>query len=148
MRTERLVIYTDGSAKPNPGPGGWSTVILTSWQDPHTLSGAKPHSTNNEMELTAILRAMIWLRENGSPPAIICSDSSYAIGCMSSWAAGWERKGWKKAGGPIKNLELVKTMLGLSRTLDLKWQWVRGHAGDRWNHLADTLAETARKEAT
>ncbi|MDB6134697.1 MAG: rnhA [Verrucomicrobiales bacterium] len=145
--TGRIIIHTDGSAKPNPGTGGWAVIIDAGPEEPLTLSGGKARSTNNEMELTAILHAMMWLRDNGSPPAVIHSDSRYAIGCISQWAAGWDRRGWRKAGGPIQNLELIKVMLALSRSLDLHWQWVKGHSGVRWNHLADTLAEAARKEA-
>lgn len=144
--TDQLIIYTDGSAKPNPGAGGWSVIIVTDPREPVTFCGGRPRTSNNEMELTAILRAMVWLSANSSPPATIYSDSRYAINCVSRWAAGWERKGWKKAGGPIQNLDLIKAMLPISRSLDLRWQWVRGHSGVRWNALADTVAEIARKE--
>lgn len=143
----RILLYTDGSAMPNPGAGGWSCLVLDGDRKLREMSGSKRRSTNNEMELTGIYAALTWLRDNGCPPATIYSDSRYAISCIERWSSGWERKGWKKKGGPIKNLKLIQEMFAIAKTLpDLKWRWVRGHCGNLWNEQADFLAEKARKE--
>jgi len=143
---KRIVIYTDGSA--HKQIGGWSAVIIQDTGISIMLSGGEVGTTSNVMELTAIYEAMLWLKSNGSPRAQICSDSQYALNCMWQWAACWERRGWTKKGGPIKNLDLIQRMFALSKQLDVRWKWVKGHAGDPCNELADRLAEKARMEIT
>jgi ribonuclease HI len=140
-----LEIYTDGSCEPNPGAGAWSAIILLDKDRPTVLSGKKEKTTNNEMELTGILRALEWLHDNGVKEAIIRSDSKYALGCVE-WAFGWEMKGWSKKGGPIKNLLVIQQIHDLNRRLNVHWEWVKGHNGHQWNELADRTAEAARSD--
>ena len=139
-----LEIYTDGSCSPTPGRGAWSVIVLLDRNRPLILSGAKRHTTNNEMELTGILRALEWLHDNEVREANIKSDSQYALGCVK-WAFGWEKKDWKKKGGPIKNLSVVQQIHDLNKRMAIRWQWIRGHTGHRWNELADETAENARR---
>ena len=133
-----LVIATDGSCAGNPGPGGWAGVEQLSGR---TESGGSASTTNNIMELTAMISAL----EFAGPDAdlLLRSDSSYVIKSMTQWAPGWRRRGWKKADGkPVLNRELIERMLNLyeSRTGRTEVEWVRGHSGDAANELADTLA--------
>lgn len=133
-----LVIATDGSCKGNPGPGGWAWVEQLSGE---TRSGGATSTTNNIMELTAMIEAL----EYAGPQAnlLLRSDSSYVIKSLTEWAPGWRRRGWKKADGkPVANRELIQRLLDLyeSRTGNTKIEWVRGHAGDAANELADKLA--------
>lgn len=148
MSQQKLHIYTDGGSAPtNPGPGGWAVVIAprkSSGEEPTILSGAEPDTTNNIMELTAMRMAMRWMLQTGNTEAVIYSDSQYCINVMQSWAAAWEKRGWTKKGGDIKNLDLIKDMLALSRKLQITWQWVRGHSGNHWNERADQEVHKAR----
>ena len=142
-----LEIYTDGSCNPNPGTGAWSAIILLDRRSPLKLSGKHDWTTNNQMELTGILRALEWLKGNGLSEALIISDSQYALGCVK-WAAGWEANGWakvKKRDGPIKNLDLIQQIHAINRHLSVTWRWVRGHSGNYWNEIADKAAEETRR---
>ena len=138
-----LRIYTDGCCNPNPGPGAWAAIIITDEANPIELAGAKGATTNNEMELTGILRAMQWLEVNGITAAIITTDSQYALGCVR-WAPGWERKGWtREKGKPIQNVAVVQQIHALHQRMRIAWKWVRGHNGHRWNEMADRAADRA-----
>ncbi|VEI13370.1 ribonuclease H family protein [Trueperella bialowiezensis] len=133
-----LVIATDGSCSGNPGPGGWAWVEQISGQ---TQAGGSPSTTNNIMELTAMISALEFA--GPEPDLLLRSDSSYVIKAMTEWAPGWRRRGWKKADGkPVLNLELIQRMLELyeSRTGRTDVEWVRGHSGDAANEMADSLA--------
>ena len=133
-----LVIATDGSCSGNPGPGGWAWVEQLSGR---TESGGSASTTNNIMELTAMISALEFAGPEGD--LLLRSDSSYVIKSMTQWAPGWRRRGWKKADGkPVLNRELIERMLNLyeSRTGRTEVEWVRGHSGDAANELADTLA--------
>lgn len=144
----RILIYTDGSYDFATRIGGWAFVIVGP-ESGHFVpaSGGKLNTTNNVMELTAILNAMAWLQLQSDPPATIFSDSQYAVNAVNSWAQGWEKKGWIRKGGPIKNLDLIKALLSSKRDLPhLKLKWVKGHNGDFWNGMADKLANQARME--
>lgn len=133
-----MVIATDGACSGNPGPGGWAIVEqLTGYQE----SGGAAQTTNNIMELTAMIAAL----EYAGPEAdlLLRSDSSYVINAMTKWADGWRRRGWRKADGkPVLNRELIERMVDLyeARTGRTKVEWVRGHSGDAANELADQLA--------
>jgi ribonuclease HI len=137
----RIVIATDGACLPtNPGPGGWAWIT----EDGQYDSGHKPHATNNEMELTAIWRALLAFPH---PTELhIQSDSQYSINCVTKWWMGWERNGWKRRKDqPIKNVELIKsivTELWVTKRA-VTFEWVRGHNGHPLNEAADSLAEAA-----
>ena len=142
-----VTIYTDGACRGNPGPGGYA-AILTSGAHERVLSGAHPHTTNNQMELMAVIVALENLTE---PCAVhIHSDSQYVIKGINEWLPGWKRRGWKTAAGkPVKNQAYWHRLeAAASRTYDggalaIKWTWVRGHAGDPGNERADQLANDA-----
>ncbi len=138
-------LFTDGSCSPNPGAGGWSVIIPQGeGVEPIKLAGMFGDTTNNRMELMGIYHALRWLDRNGSPAAVVHSDSRYAIDCISKWAPAWKRKGWTKSGGPIKNLALIQEVHALYITSKARLSWVRGHNGHEWNELADQTAENAR----
>lgn len=136
------VIATDGACSGNPGPGGWA------WFDEMSGvhdSGGSSRTTNNIMELTAMLEALKHADDN--VPLLIRADSQYVINVVTQWGPGWRRKGWKKADGkPVANQELVAELLSAyeARTADTKIDWVRGHNGDAGNEEADRLAVIQR----
>ncbi|WP_341740914.1 ribonuclease H [Trueperella pyogenes] len=133
-----LVIATDGSCSGNPGPGGWAWVEQYSGR---SAAGGSPQTTNNIMELTAMISALEFAGPEGD--ILLRSDSSYVIKSMTQWAPGWRRRGWKKADGkPVLNRDLIERMVNLyeARTGRTDIEWVRGHSGDAANELADRLA--------
>ena len=132
-------VFTDGSAIPNPGPGGWGAVWVEGGDVLAQDHGYDPDTTNNRMELVAIIRG-IELVPPGRP-VVVHSDSRLAVDTLTSWAAGWERRGWKRKTGPIKNLDLVKEAWALVQARpEVELQWVKAHVGNRWNEYADALA--------
>ena len=142
-----IIIYTDGACSPNPGPGGWGAVILEEGRKPHELSGFGGNSTNNRMELTAVISALAELK---TPRRItIYTDSQYVKNGITSWIDGWQRKNWQTADKkPVKNVDLWKELLEQIKHHRIDWKWVRGHAADKWNERADELAVAARKSET
>lgn len=138
------VLWTDGSASPNPGPGGFA-VIEEKTGKPVVL-GAEKDSTNIRMEGKAMIAA---LRYAGDEGCEIHSDSEFWINVLTKWAPGWKAKGWKKSKGEIKNLDIVQELYGLyeerATAGKVKLIWVRGHVGTELNELADEWANRARK---
>jgi len=135
-------VFTDGSATPNPGPGGWAAVRVAGGVVVAELSGADPDTTNNRMELTALLRA-IDLVPPGEPE-VLYSDSQLAVRTVNEWAAGWEARGWRRTRGPVENLDLVRPLFETLRARpELEVRWIRAHVGHRWNEYADRLASQA-----
>ena len=137
------IVATDGACSGNPGPGGWAFVEQKTGY--HESGGAR-QTTNNIMELTAMIRALEYVGPEGS--LLIRADSSYVINSMTKWAPGWRRRGWRKSDGkPVLNRELIARLLNLyeSRTGRTEVEWVRGHNGDVANEFVDRLAvkETA-----
>ena len=132
------VFYTDGSASPNPGPGGYAVIENGK---PVALGSETGDTTNIRMEGMAIIAA---LKLAGGKPCEIQTDSEFWINVITKWAPGWAAKGWRKSGGPIKNLELVQEAYELFGTADAKLTWVRGHVGHEGNELADEWANRAR----
>lgn len=132
-------IFTDGSARPNPGPGGWGVVHVEDNQLIEHQHGAVDHTTNNIMELTALIQGVKLAPKDR--PITLYTDSQLCVNTINQWAAGWEKRGWKRKTGPIKNLELVKELYFMFKehTL-LKLEWVPAHNGWRWNEYADSLA--------
>jgi len=134
-----IVYYTDGSASPNPGPGGFSVIKNGV---PHILGSEDGDTTNIRMEGMAIIAA---LKDADGEHAEIYTDSEFWINVITKWAPGWEAKGWKKKGGEIKNIELVKEALALHKVSKAVLVWVRGHEGDEGNEMADEWANKARE---
>lgn len=138
-------VFTDGSAEPNPGPGGWGAVYVIDNQIIGEAHGHKAHTTNNQMELTALIEGSK-LVPAGSP-ATLTTDSELCVNTMTKWAPNWEAKGWKKKGGEIKNLELVKELYYILESRpELKIEWIRSHNGSRWNEYADSLSTAYRRK--
>ncbi len=134
-----VTLYTDGACSGNPGPGGWAAIL--SWQGREkVLSGGEAHTTNNRMELTAIIRGLEALKEPCE--VTVYSDSRYVVEAMEKgWPLSWRARGWKRRGSEeAKNPELWQRLLELAETHRLRWVWVRGHAGDEQNIRCDTLA--------
>jgi ribonuclease HI len=133
------IYYTDGSCTPNPGPGGFAVIKN---MQPHIL-GSAPMSTNIRMEGSALIEA---LKDAAGEPCEIHSDSEFWINVITKWSPGWERNGWKKKTGEIKNLDLVQEVAPLYRASQAKLVWVRGHANIPGNELADVWANRAREQ--
>ena len=149
--TRRYLVATDGACRGNPGPGGWG-ALLTSFDVDRlpltkTLSGAKRHTTNNEMELTAVIKALSWLPPN-DVPALVQSDSQYVIKGMTEWRPKWEANGWATSdGAPVKNYDLWQALIDAVATRPVTWEWVRGHAEHESNKAAHKLAHDALDRA-
>jgi ribonuclease HI len=135
-----VVIYTDGACKGNPGPGGWG-VVLQSGATVKELYGGERDTTNNRMELMAVIQALQALKRPCAVTLFI--DSLYVLKGMTEWLAGWKAKGWRTADKkPVKNVELWQQLdeLVSGRGHVIDWRWVRGHNGDPGNERADQLA--------
>lgn len=139
----RMIVYhTDGSASPNPGPGGFAVIL----NGKPAVLGTEPgggETTNIRMEGFAIIAA---LKHSAGEPCEIYTDSEFWINVITKWSLGWERNGWKKKGGEIKNLDIVKEVCPLYRQSQATLVWVRGHNNDEGNELADHWANEARKQ--
>ena len=137
-------IYTDGACSGNPGPGGWAAIILANDQVEDMISGNEKNTTNNKMELLAPIRAIQKFKKKSE--ISIFTDSTYVKEGITVWIKKWEKNGWKTASKkPVKNRELWKKLKILSLKHNIKWNWVKGHAQDKYNNLADDLAQRAIK---
>lgn len=134
-------IFTDGACKGNPGPGGWGAVIRSGANEKE-LSGGEALTTNNRMELTAAIEALNALKR---PCAVrLSTDSRYVMDGLTKWIHGWQRNGWRTADKkPVKNAELWQALLAAAARHQIKWEWVKGHAGHPENERADKLASDA-----
>ena len=134
----RVRIYTDGACKGNPGPGGWGALLQFDGREKE-LCGGESGTTNNRMELTAVIRALEALKRRCEID--IYTDSQYVQKGISEWVASWKRRGWKTADKkPVKNVDLWLELDRLAGGHDIRWHWVRGHAGHTENERADQLA--------
>ena len=132
-------VFTDGSATPNPGPGGWGVVWVEDGRIVAQAHGHEPDTTNNRMELRALVEAFTMLPADAGIDVL--SDSELCVNTITRWAPAWERAGWKRKAGPIRNVELVQEVLRLYRAHPAcKLRWTAAHAGNRWNEYADSLA--------
>lgn len=134
-------IHTDGGCSGNPGPGAWAYVLVGP-AGQRRRSGYDPATTNNRMELLAVIRALEDVPAEGRAPGAVAvhTDSQYVKKGITEWIGSWQRKGWKNsAGDPVKNRELWEELLRLSKALSPTWAWVRGHAGDSLNEECDAL---------
>lgn len=133
-----VYLYTDGACKGNPGAGGWG-VLLRYGEHQKEMFGSEAETTNNRMELTAVIEGLKALKRRSKVE--INTDSQYVKNGMESWIHGWKRNGWKTAAKqPVKNAELWRELDGLVAQHDVSWKWVKGHAGHPGNERADALA--------
>ena len=131
-------MWTDGACKGNPGPGGWG-VLMRAGTHEKTLHGGEANTTNNRMELLAVIEGLNALKR--ACTVIIHTDSQYVMKGMTEWLANWKRRGWMTADKkPVKNAELWQALDEQVRRHTVSWRWVRGHAGDPGNERADALA--------
>jgi ribonuclease HI len=136
--TAKVVIYTDGACKGNPGPGGWGALLQYNGHE-RELSGGEAQTTNNRMELTAVIRALASLRRRC--PVAIYTDSQYVRNGIQTWIHTWKRNGWKTADKkPVKNADLWQELDRLAAKHEVVWHWVKAHADTPGNHRADELA--------
>jgi ribonuclease HI len=154
-RPGEILIWTDGACRGNPGPGGWAAIVVPpDGASPAELSGGHPDTTNNRMEYTAALEGLRSLPAGSS--VCVVTDSQLMLNSMTTWIAGWKRKGWKTASGqPVKNQDLVQALdQEVGRHTAVRWHWVRGHetgadhAHKALNDRADQLAVAAAAAAS
>jgi ribonuclease HI len=140
----KVVVYTDGACKGNPGPGGWG-VWMVSGQHEKEMWGGERSTTNNRMELTAVIEALSVLKKRCD--VIVYTDSEYVRKGITEWITGWKRRGWKTADNkPVKNAELWQLLEQAASRHKVDWRWVKGHAGDPGNERADGLANRGAAE--
>lgn len=131
-------MYTDGACRGNPGPGGWG-VLLRHGTVQKTLHGGAPQTTNNQMELTAVIKGLEALKQPCQ--VVLYTDSKYVLEGITKWIHGWKRNGWRTAGkSPVKNGELWQRLDQAAARHSIEWRWVKGHSGDAGNERADQLA--------
>jgi ribonuclease HI len=134
-------IFTDGSCEGNPGPGGWAFVWVEDDQIRASDRGLEPQTTNNRMELRALIAAYRALPPDAQ--VAVYSDSQLCVNTINQWAAGWKARGWRRKTGPIANLELVKELYALAEARPrASLEWIRSHDGSRWNEYVDALASS------
>ena len=138
-----IVVFTDGAAKGNPGPGGWGAIVVTPDEHVTELGGGSPHTTNNKMELGGVIAALRHVA--GQPgPVVIYTGSTYVIQGITEWVWGWRKRGWKTAQGTdVLNRELweeLSSLTGARPRGGLDWRWVRGHVGTPGNERCDEIA--------
>jgi ribonuclease HI len=139
-----IVIYTDGSCKGNPGPGGWGVVLRSGNHEKH-LHGGEKHTTNNRMEMSAVIFALKALKQSSAVE--LWTDSQYVQKGVTEWLQGWKQRGWKTAAkSPVKNADLWQELDALLPNHEISWHWVKGHAGHPGNELADQLANKGAEE--
>ncbi|MFK0377731.1 Ribonuclease HI [Pandoraea aquatica] len=138
MTLPQVEIYTDGACKGNPGPGGWGALLIAG-KHRKEMFGGEHNTTNNRMELLAVIRALEAL--NKPCQVVLHTDSQYVQKGISEWIHGWKARGWKTAAKePVKNADLWQELDAVSQKHDIDWRWVKGHAGHDGNEAADQLA--------
>ena len=142
---EQIRIYTDGACQGNPGPGGWAAIVQRKGEETE-LAGHEDGTTNNRMEVMAAIKGLETTLEGSN--VTLYSDSQYLVKGMNEWLPGWKAKGWKRKGGPIQNLELWQQLDGVAADQDVRWTWVRGHAGHPKNEYVNDLAVEAAQKLT
>ncbi len=135
---DEVVIYTDGACKGNPGPGGWGAWLRSGTHEKE-LFGGEADTTNNRMEMTAVIEALASLKRRCT--VALYTDSAYVRNGITSWIHGWKARGWTTADRkPVKNVDLWQRLDALRQQHDVQWHWVKGHSGDPGNERADQLA--------
>ena len=136
--TEIVTIYTDGACRGNPGPGGWGALLVLN-EKKREMCGGEKGTTNNRMELTAAIEGLGALKKPCK--VLLVTDSQYVLKGVTEWMAGWKKRGWKTAAKqPVKNVDLWQKLDLALGPHDVKWEWVKGHAGHPGNERADQLA--------
>jgi ribonuclease HI len=139
----RVIIYTDGGCRGNPGVGGWGVLLIDVPSGRSmSLRGGEKDTTNNRMEIQAAIEGLSVMKRPGQAVEIR-SDSKYLIDMCTTWMHSWKRKGWVKKGGEIKNLDLIKQLDLLLAKHIVSWKWVQGHSGEPGNDFVDQLANEA-----
>ena len=143
--TPKVVIYTDGACRGNPGPGGWGAVLIAANGTEKELTGGEPATTNNRMELTAAIQALNALKK---PCRVeLHTDSTYVMKGITEWVRAWKARGWKTADKkPVKNDDLWKLLDEARLRHEVDWRWVKGHAGHDLNERADELANRGMRQ--
>lgn len=142
--TDQIHIYTDGACKGNPGPGGWGVLLQYKGRELE-LFGGEPSTTNNRMELRAVIEGLSALKRRSN--VLLVTDSKYVMQGMQQWLANWKKRGWKTASKqPVKNQDLWQQLDALVQQHDVQWQWVAGHTGHPGNERADNLANRGVEE--
>jgi ribonuclease HI len=138
-------VFTDGSCSGNPGPGGWGAVYVRNNRVVEERSGTDPATTNNRMELRAMIEGLSMIPEGET--TVVYTDSNLVVNTLTKWAAGWEKAGWRRKDGEVKNLELVKEAYALAKARPkVAIRWIKAHDGSRWNEYADALASAYMRE--
>ena len=133
-----MTIYTDGACSGNPGPGGWAAILCYGANEKE-ISGGEAHTTNNRMELTAVIRALQLLKEPCS--VVLYSDSTYVVSAIEKgWLDSWQKKNWRTKSGPVRNPELWQELLCELKRHEVRFVWVKGHAENEFNNRCDKLA--------
>ncbi len=136
--SDQIHIYTDGACKGNPGPGGWGALLQYQGRELE-LFGGEDNTTNNRMELQAVIEGLSALKRRSR--VLLVTDSKYVMQGMQQWLANWKKRGWKTAGRqPVKNQDLWQRLDALVQQHEVQWQWVAGHTGHPGNERADQLA--------
>ena len=140
----KYTIYTDGACSGNPGPGGWGAVIFDNNNKQKNISGSEENTTNNRMELSAAIMALKEVNTNSE--ITIYTDSTYVKNGITEWVLKWKENGWKNSNKePVKNKDLWEKLESLCEQHIVNWKWVKGHASNKYNNLADELATKAIK---
>ena len=142
-----ITIYTDGGCSGNPGPGGWAFAVSENGKLVSTSSGGDAQTTNNKMELTAVINALRFAIDKGEREVTILTDSQYVKNGITQWIHSWKRNGWRTSSkAPVKNVEYWVQLDSLNSSLSVTWSWVKGHAGIEGNEECDRLVrmETAK----
>ena len=141
---DKVEIFTDGACSGNPGPGGWGAILRSKGVEKE-LSGSEKESTNNRMEMMAVIAALEALSRHCD--VVITTDSQYVMKGMMEWLPDWKKRNWKTAAKkPVKNVDLWQRMEKAAQGHSLNWEWVRGHQGHPENERADQLAVAAREK--
>ena len=140
----KYTIYTDGACSGNPGPGGWGAVIFDNDNKQKNISGSEENTTNNRMELSAAIMALKEVNKNSE--ITIYTDSTYVKNGITEWVLKWKENGWKNSNKePVKNKDLWEKLVNLCEQNTINWKWVKAHASNKYNNLADELATKAIK---
>lgn len=138
MTKKNITIYTDGACHGNPGPGGWGAVLQSEGIEKE-LFGGEANTTNNRMEMMAVIEALSALKQ--SSVVTLYTDSTYVMKGMTEWMVNWKKRGWKTASRkPVKNVDLWQALDSAVMRHTVKWHWVKGHSGNAGNERADALA--------
>jgi len=144
--SKQIYLYTDGACSGNPGPGGWGAILIAPQKRKRRLSGFSPYSTNNKMELTAVIQGLKCLTKTSN--VHIVTDSKYIHNAFSlNWISRWQTNNWISATKePVKNKDLWLNLIELEQRHIISWEWVKGHSGHTYNEMCDELARSAIKQ--